>query len=327
MHPRRLAPLSLCLPARRLRRHGHRARRRPRRPPWPCRTSPAPPARARLRWFTAGAATAAQRSSPADPQAKNVIVFLGDGMSVPTIAAAHILAGQRPGKDGESYRLSFENLPHTALVTHLRDRFADARFRRHHDRHHDRRQDARRIHRRVPCRAAQQLRVLARTGAGQPAGTGRSRRPSTGTVTTTRITHATPAATYGHLPERDWEVDAEIPPAERSAPAAPTSPASWWSSRRRRPEVARAAAARNSCCPRSAIPNTTSTPASASTAATSLPNGRPGPGAAYVWNAQQFAALDVGKTQHLLGLFEPPICSTSTTALKDTAGEFQLWRR
>ena len=40
---------------------------------------------------------------------------------------------------------------------------------------------------------------------------------STGVVTTTRITHATPAATYAHTADRDWEADAEIPEAARAA--------------------------------------------------------------------------------------------------------------
>jgi alkaline phosphatase len=33
----------------------------------------------------------------------------------------------------------------------------------------------------------------------------------TGVVTTTRITHATPAALYAHSNSRDWECDSEIP--------------------------------------------------------------------------------------------------------------------
>ncbi|MEZ5668642.1 MAG: alkaline phosphatase [Alphaproteobacteria bacterium] len=32
---------------------------------------------------------------------------------------------------------------------------------------------------------------------------------STGVVSTARITHATPAATYAHTPVRDWEADSE----------------------------------------------------------------------------------------------------------------------
>src|SRR5690606_29268876 len=45
----------------------------------------------------------------------NVIVFLGDGMSLPTVAAARILEGQRKGGSGEENRLSWENFPATAL--------------------------------------------------------------------------------------------------------------------------------------------------------------------------------------------------------------------
>jgi alkaline phosphatase len=35
----------------------------------------------------------------------------------------------------------------------------------------------------------------------------------TGVVTTTRLTHATPAALYAHINHRDWECDSSIPPA------------------------------------------------------------------------------------------------------------------
>ena len=61
-------------------------------------------------WFRAGAAAAhANATRPA--HAKNVIVFLGDGMSITTITAARILDGQRKGGSGEENRLSFENFP------------------------------------------------------------------------------------------------------------------------------------------------------------------------------------------------------------------------
>lgn len=40
---------------------------------------------------------------------------------------------------------------------------------------------------------------------------------STGIVTNTRITHATPAALYGHSPSRYWEDDSKVPPAARKS--------------------------------------------------------------------------------------------------------------
>lgn len=33
----------------------------------------------------------------------------------------------------------------------------------------------------------------------------------TGIITTTRITHATPAGTYAKTPNRDWECDSDVP--------------------------------------------------------------------------------------------------------------------
>lgn len=47
--------------------------------------------------------------------AKNIIFFLGDGMSIPTLAAARIYLGQTRGHSGEESRLSFENFPYTGL--------------------------------------------------------------------------------------------------------------------------------------------------------------------------------------------------------------------
>lgn len=43
-------------------------------------------------------------------KAKNVILFLGDGMGLTTIAATRVVMG------GEEKKLSFENFPHTATA-------------------------------------------------------------------------------------------------------------------------------------------------------------------------------------------------------------------
>ena len=47
--------------------------------------------------------------------AKNVILFIGDGMSMPTITTARIYKGQQKGNTGEEEHLSFETFPHTGL--------------------------------------------------------------------------------------------------------------------------------------------------------------------------------------------------------------------
>lgn len=48
--------------------------------------------------------------------ARNVIMFLGDGMSVPTLAAARALVGQRNNKTGEEAHLFFETFPTVGLA-------------------------------------------------------------------------------------------------------------------------------------------------------------------------------------------------------------------
>lgn len=54
--------------------------------------------------------------SPGDKPARNVIMFLGDGMSMATLAAARTLLGQREGRSGEESQLSFEQFPTVGLA-------------------------------------------------------------------------------------------------------------------------------------------------------------------------------------------------------------------
>lgn len=48
-------------------------------------------------------------------RAKNVIVFVGDGMGISTITAGRILTGQSKGLSGEEYKLVFEDFPSTGF--------------------------------------------------------------------------------------------------------------------------------------------------------------------------------------------------------------------
>ena len=70
-------------------------------------------------WFRAGrSAVQSNRLVNRDlntRRAKNVILFVGDGMGVSTVTAARILDGQQRGVDGEWNRLSFENFSDLAL--------------------------------------------------------------------------------------------------------------------------------------------------------------------------------------------------------------------
>ncbi|KAF1706440.1 alkaline phosphatase [Pseudoxanthomonas sacheonensis] len=160
-------------------------------------------------WYRNGAARAAGNGAMKG-RAKNVILFLGDGMSLTTVAAARILEGQRKGGPGEENQLSWETFPNTALSktyntdsqtpdsagtmtaittgvkTHMGAIGVTAG-------------------RRDDC--ADSLRKAALTWLELADSAGMA----TGIVTTTRLTHATPAATYAHVPERNWENDADVP--------------------------------------------------------------------------------------------------------------------
>ena len=48
--------------------------------------------------------------------ARNVILFLGDGMGISTITAGRIYSGQLKGQPGEDYQLSFDKFPNVALA-------------------------------------------------------------------------------------------------------------------------------------------------------------------------------------------------------------------
>jgi alkaline phosphatase len=149
--------------------------------------------------------------------ARGVILFVGDGMGISTVTAARILEGQLRGETGEENLLAFEKLPHVALVKTYN------------------------VDQQVPDSAGTMTAMV--TGAKTRAGVlsvdatvargdhaaveghrlttlferAEERGLSTGVVTTTRITHATPAATFAHSPERGWEVDVALPEAALAA--------------------------------------------------------------------------------------------------------------
>ena len=66
-------------------------------------------------YVKASAAVKGRAAERAPKKAKNVILFVGDGMGITTITAARIYAGQRQGLDGESYQLAMEKLPWSAF--------------------------------------------------------------------------------------------------------------------------------------------------------------------------------------------------------------------
>ena len=161
-------------------------------------------------WFRSGAAQAAARGAMAG-RAKNLILFVGDGMSLPTVAAARVLEGQRAGRPGEEQLLAWEAFPATALsrtyntdaqtpdsagtmsamATGVKTRMGVLSIGQ---------QAAR-----GDCTASADARLLTLWELAAASGL------ATGVVTTTRITHATPGAAFAHSAERGWENDSDLP--------------------------------------------------------------------------------------------------------------------
>lgn len=171
-----------------------------------------PEAQANSSWFTEAQATQAQRlARQSADTAKNVILFVGDGMGVSTLTAARILAGQREGNPGEEGYLSFERFPYTSLVKTYN---VDAQ---------------------TPDSAGTMTAIISgiktdvgvigvdedivRGDCSTVAGNevvsalelAELKGLSTGIVSTARITHATPAATYAKSADRNWEDVSDMP--------------------------------------------------------------------------------------------------------------------
>lgn len=48
-------------------------------------------------------------------RAKNIIIFIGDGMGMASITTGRIFTGQAMGQTGEEYKLAFETFPNSAF--------------------------------------------------------------------------------------------------------------------------------------------------------------------------------------------------------------------
>ncbi|BFZ23925.1 hypothetical protein BsWGS_26964 [Bradybaena similaris] len=148
--------------------------------------------------------------------AKNVILFLGDGMGPTSVTAGRIYAGQLLGKKGEEYKLSFDHFPYTGLSrtynvnTQVTDSAASGTAYMTGVKTNQGMLGLSALAERGNCNSSKGAEVLSVLRWSAAAG------KSTGVVTTTRITHATPASTYAHIAERDWESDRLIPEEERA---------------------------------------------------------------------------------------------------------------
>ncbi|XP_074602643.1 alkaline phosphatase-like [Brevipalpus obovatus] len=146
-----------------------------------------------------------------DKIAKNLILFIGDGMGISTLTAARILKGQLHGKP-DAKRLQFEEFPYSSLIRtfnldkHVPDSAATASAFMSGVKANYKTLG---VNGRITsternCSLINENKVETLMTWAQKAGKG------TGIVSTMRITHATPAASYAHVPHRWWEADSNI---------------------------------------------------------------------------------------------------------------------
>ncbi|VVC29117.1 Alkaline-phosphatase-like, core domain,Alkaline phosphatase-like, alpha/beta/alpha,Alkaline [Cinara cedri] len=162
-------------------------------------------------WIENGKGTLAEKLEYVNKKgvAKNIIMFLGDGMSLTTLTASRIYKGQMKKRTGENEYLSFEKFPFVGMSkTYCVDKqVADS-----------------------ACTATAYLtgvkanfetigvtaKVKTFDCLGSLAPENRTQSiaewsmkhgKAVGLVTTARVTHASPAGLYAHVASREWEDD------------------------------------------------------------------------------------------------------------------------
>nr|XP_045597366.1 alkaline phosphatase, tissue-nonspecific isozyme-like [Procambarus clarkii] len=144
-------------------------------------------------------------------QAKNVILFLGDGTSISTLTAARLLKGQRSG-NFEHEVMAYEKFPYSALIkTYSADKVvtdsaasATAYLSGVKTNQEIIGVDANVLLGDCDAMNVQDFHTRSILEDFQDAGR------STGIVTVTRVTHASPAGAFAHTAERHWESDTDV---------------------------------------------------------------------------------------------------------------------
>ncbi|XP_040203678.1 alkaline phosphatase-like [Rana temporaria] len=163
-------------------------------------------------WYDQAKETLANaiKLQPNTNKAKNLILFLGDGMGVTTISAARIYQGQLEGQSGEENILEMEKFPYVALSKvytvnkQVPDSAGTGTAYLCGVKTNSGMLGVSAAARDGVCTSANGNEVTSILHKAKQAG------KSVGIVTTTRVQHASPAATYAHIVERDWYSDNEM---------------------------------------------------------------------------------------------------------------------
>ncbi|MEQ1530764.1 MAG: alkaline phosphatase [Methylococcales bacterium] len=277
-------------------------------------------------WFKVGekAVLVNKKDAAELRKAKNVILFVGDGMGISTVTAARILEGQMAGRDGEFNRLGFEKFNNTAhsVTASANQQTSDSAPTatamvagiKANDGAISVDQDILRTENSAEVTAAHSVKTILERAE--------QRGMSTGVVTTARFTHATPAVNYAHIADRDWEADSNLPVGATVKDIARQLLEFPYGDGL---EVALGGGRSYF------IPNTVNDPEYPSQ------KGRRKDGrdltlewaskynnSDYIWNQAQFNAVNPKKTEHLLGLFERSHMRYEADRKNDAGGEPSL---
>ncbi len=279
-------------------------------------------------------------------RAKNVILFIGDGMGISTITAARILEGQKVkgSTKGEENLLSFEQFPNaalsrtysvnqqvsdsaptmTAMVTGVKNNDSALAVTADAVKGND-------------VTNVQKLKTILEQA--------QERGMSAGVVSTARVTHATPAACYAHTTNRNWEADTEVSSgkttkdiaaqlldanAGRSLEVALGGGRTYFMpSNQFDPEYttipgkrkATTAGGRDLISEWKKLPARVVDPTTGAVSSVTIEDN---PRSAYVWNKTGFNAINPANVDRLLGLFEPSHVQYEADRENDPAGEPSL---
>lgn len=275
-------------------------------------------------WFAQGANTAIQRGS-SKARAKNIILFVGDGMSLPTVAASRIYEGQSRGQSGEENLLSFETMPYTglsktyntdsqtpdsagtmtAMITGVKTKMGFLSID----------QTAHRGN----CASSKNGSLMTAIELSELASL------STGVVTTTSITHATPGATFAHVPERVWENDTDLSDVSKAEGCRDIAQQFVDFNIGDGIEVALGGGRLHFLAAGADDPEYTEFFGARLDNRNLIAEWQgKSPGNQFIWNKAQLDALNLKKTKHLLGLFEPSHMNYEADRSKDRSGEPSL---
>ncbi len=257
-------------------------------------------------------------------RARNVILFVGDGMSLTTVTAARIHQGQRNGGSGEENQLAWDRFPATAfaktyntdkqtpdsagtitaMVTGVKTRAGVVNIGPAPSK--------------GDCAGALQAPLLSLWEVAAATGM------ATGVVSTARLTHATPAATFTRSASRDWEDDSQLSAAGRDQGCIDIARQFVELPAGRAPRVLLGGGRAHF------MPSTRPDP--------EYPDTRPGlrrdgrdliaewqqrnPGGTFAWNADQLASAPLDAP--VLGLFEPGHMQFEHDRAGDAGGEPSL---